>query len=66
MKLVDNKGQAVYMNYVMKHDKLRVVILAASGQMLKSRDKADVRSRTFVKDYQAEAWLRRNGYTTNA
>ena len=56
----------MYVNYVVKHNRLCVVILAASGQMLKSRDKADVRSRTFVKDYQAEAWLRRNGYTTNA
>lgn len=63
MKLVDNKGQAVYMNYVMKHDKLRVVILAASGQVLKNRDKANVKSRTFAHDYQAEAWLKRNGYT---
>ena len=47
MKLMNDKGQAVYVNYVMKHDKLRVVILAASGQMLKNRDKANVRSRTF-------------------
>ena len=62
MKLANNEGQAVYVNYVMKHDRLRVVILAASGQMLKSRDKANVKSRTFAHDYQAEAWLRRNGY----
>lgn len=62
MKRMNDKGQAVYVNYVMKHDKLRVVILAASGQMLKSRDKANVRSRTFAHDYQAEAWLKRNGY----
>ena len=55
MKRVNDKGQAVYVNYVVKHNRLCVVILAASGQMLKSRDKADVRSRTFVKDYQAEA-----------
>lgn len=66
MKRVNDKGQAVYVNYVVKHNRLCVVILAASGQMLKSRGKADVKSRTFVKDYQAEAWLRRNGYTTNA
>lgn len=66
MKRVNDKGQAVYVNYVVKHNRLCVVILAAIGQMLKSRDKADVKSRTFAKDYQAEAWLRRNGYTTNA
>ena len=66
MKRVNDKGQAVYVNYVVKHNSLCLVILAAIGQMLKSRDKADVKSRTFVKDYQAEAWLRRNGYTTNA
>lgn len=63
MKLMNEQGQAVYYNHVEKHGKLRVVILAASGQTLKSRDKASVKSRTFAQERQAKAWCKRNGYT---
>lgn len=63
MKLMNEQGQAVYYNYVEKHGRVRVVILAASGQMLRSRDKASVKSRTFAQERQAETWCRRNGYT---
>ncbi len=64
MKLVNEAGKAVYYNLVTKHGMTRYVIQAASGQIITGRDRQKRRSRTFAQCYQAESWLRRNGYTT--
>ena len=62
MKMVNEIGQAVYYNVVEKHGHLRYVVLAASGQPIVGRDRQKRQSRTFAQEYQAEAFLRRNGY----
>lgn len=62
MKAINNQGQAVYYNCIIKHDKIRYQIQAASGQAITGRDRQKRKSRTFAQEHQARAWLIRNGY----
>lgn len=62
-KLKNEAGQAVYFNTVEKRGQIRFIVLAASGQVLRGRDGQKLKSRTFTQYHQAEAFLRRNGYT---
>lgn len=64
MKKVNEAGQAVYYNIVEKRGKIRYIVLAASGQVIRGRDGQKLKSRTFTQQHQAEAWLERNGYRT--
>lgn len=64
MKMVNQQGDAVYYNPVTKHGNTRYIIQAASGQVILGRDRQKGKSRTFTHDFQAEAWLKRNGYKT--
>ncbi len=64
MKLVNEAGEAVYYNLVVKRGQERYIIQAASGQVIRGRDRQKLKSRTFAQGYQAEQWLKRNGYTT--
>ena len=54
--------QRIYYNSVVKRDKVCYVVAAASGQVIAGRDRQKRKSRTFTQEYQAEAWLKRNGY----
>ena len=63
MKFANSNGQAVYINCVNKGQGDRWIIKAASGQVLKGRDGEKLKSRTFKLEYQAFAFLKRNGYT---
>lgn len=63
MRMVNGAGEVVYYNCVTKHGEIRYQIQAASGQAIMGRDRQKRKSRTFAKEYQAEAWLKRNGYT---
>lgn len=63
MRLANESGQAVYYNCVIKHDKERYVVVAASGQAIIGRDRQKRKSRTFAQQHQAEAYLKRMGYT---
>ena len=62
MKGINEQGQAVYYNVVIKHGKVRYLVQAASGQTISGRDRQKRKSRTFVQEHQAAAWLQRNGY----
>lgn len=62
MKMINQQGQAIYYNDVVKHGRLRFVVKAASGQAILGRDRQKLKSRTFAQEHQAEAWLKRNGY----
>ena len=62
MKAINEQGQAVYYNCVIKHEKVRYQIQAASGQAITGRDRQKRKSRTFAQEHQAAAWLQRNGY----
>lgn len=63
MKLLNSDGQAVYYNIVEKRGKLKYIVLAASGQRLVGRDKQKLKSRSFLNEHSAEAFLKRHGYT---
>lgn len=63
MKLRNEQGEAVYYNTVTKHGAVRYQVQAASGQTLKGRDGQKLKSRSFTWQHQAEAFLRRYGYT---
>lgn len=63
VRLSNEQGQAVYYNVVDKHGVPRYQVQAASGQVLKGRDGQKQKTRSFVWEHQAEAWLKRNGYT---
>ncbi len=62
MRMINGQGQAIYYNCVVKHDQVRYVVQAASGQTIQGRDRQKRKSRTFSQEHQAEAWLKRNGY----
>ena len=64
MKYANDKGQAVYFNSVNKGFGTRWIVKAVSGQVLLGRDGQKLKSRTFRWSHQAEAFLKRNGYTT--
>ena len=64
MKLSNEQGQAVYYNIVEKQGKIRYIVQAASGQNIPGRDREKLKSRTFSQEHQAEAFLKRLGYTT--
>ena len=65
MRMINGNGEAIYYNCVIKHNKVKYQIQAASGQNIIGRDKQKRKSRTFTQEHQAEAWLRRNGYKAN-
>lgn len=62
MTMINEHGQKVYYNVVEKHERIRYVVKAVSGQAILGRDRQKRGSRTFAQEHQAEAWLKRNGY----
>lgn len=62
MRMKNDSGEVVYYNSVVKGGKLRYIILAASGQVIRGRDGQKLKSRTFTQEHQAWAWLKRMGY----
>ena len=63
MKMVNAKGEAVYFNRVMKNGREQFVVKALDGQHIMGRDRQKHSSRTFTELHQAEAFLRRAGYS---
>lgn len=63
MRMTNSAGEIVYYNVVEKDGKIRYIIKAASGQKLRGRDGQKLKSRTFAQEHQAEAFLKRTGYT---
>lgn len=62
MKLVNDKGEAVYYNPVMKNGKDQWIIKCIGSTMIVGRDRQKLKSRTFTQERQAEAYLKRNGF----
>lgn len=62
MKMVNDKGDAVYFNCVFKRDKIVWVIKGIGSTEIKGRDKQRLKSRTFTQQRQAESYLDRLGY----
>ena len=65
MRMSNEQGQTIYYNVVEKRGKVRYIVLAASGQVIRGRDGQKLKSRTFAQEHQAAAWLRRNKYTAD-
>ena len=63
MKIINEKGEAVYFNTVDKGSGTRYIVKAISGQTLQGRDGKKLKSRTFRWEHQASRFLERNGYT---
>lgn len=62
MRMINEAGEIIYYNCVTKHGEIRYVVQAASGQAILGRDRQKRKTRTFAKEHQAEAWLKRMGY----
>lgn len=63
MRMENERGEAIYYNCVTKHGKVRYQVQSASGQPIMGRDRQKRKSRTFAQEHQAEAWLKRMGYS---
>lgn len=63
MKLANAKGEMVYFNLVQKNGKLQWVIKGIGDTVVLGRDRQKKKSRTFTQEAQADAYLKRNGFT---
>lgn len=64
MKLVNDKGEAVYYNPVVKNGKDQFIIKGIGTTMVIGRDRQKLKSRTFTQERQAAAYLERHGFKT--
>lgn len=62
MKMVNDKGEAVYYNYANKGGRDQFVIKGIGATMVIGRDRQKKKSRIFTQEAQAEAYLKRNGF----
>lgn len=64
MKLVNDKGEAVYYNPVVKNGKDQYIIKGIGDTVIIGRDRQKLKSRTFTQERQAAAYLDRHGFRT--
>lgn len=64
MKLVNDKGEAVYYNPVVKNGKDQYIIKGIGDTVVIGRDRQKLKSRTFTQERQAAAYLDRHGFRT--
>lgn len=62
MKMVNDKGEAVYYNPVVKNGKDQFIIKGIGTTMVIGRDRQKLKSRTFTKESQAQSYLDRHGF----
>lgn len=62
MKMVNDKGEAVYFNPIVKHGKDCWIIQGIGSTVVIGRDRQKRRSRTFTQERQAAAYLDRHGF----
>ena len=62
MKMVNQNGEAVYYNPVVKNGKEQYIIKGIGSTMVIGRDRQKLKSRTFTKEQQAIQYLRRHGF----
>lgn len=62
MKMVNDKGDAVYYNPVVKNGKDQFIIKGIGDTMVIGRDRQKLKSRTFTKESQAQSYLDRHGF----
>lgn len=62
MKMVNEKGEALYYNVVEKAGRVQYVMKGIGDTVILGRDRQKRKSRIFTQQAQAEAFLRRNGF----
>lgn len=62
MKMVNDKGESVYYNPVVKNGKDQFIIKGIGTTMVIGRDRQKLKSRTFTKESQAQSYLDRHGF----
>lgn len=62
MKMMNEKGEAVYFNPVFKNGKDCWIIQGIGSTLVIGRDRQKRKSRTFTQERQAEAYLDRHGF----
>ena len=62
MKMVNDKGEALYYNGVTKNGKDVWVLKAIGSTVIVGRDRQKKKSRIFTQEAQALAYLNRNGF----
>lgn len=62
MKMINDKGEAVYFNPIVKHGKDCWIIQGIGSTVVIGRDRQKRRSRTFTQERQAAAYLDRHGF----
>lgn len=62
MKMVNEKGEAVYYNLVNKNGKDQYIIKGIGDTVVIGRDRQKLKSRTFSKEAQAQSYLDRYGF----
>ena len=58
MKMVNDKGEAIYYNYVTKNGKDQVVIQGIGSTKVIGRDRQKLKSRSFTQEHQAELYVK--------
>lgn len=62
MKMVNEKGEAVYFNSITKNGKYCWIIQGIGSTVVIGRDRQKRKSRTFTQERQAAAYLDRHGF----
>lgn len=62
MKMVNEKGEAVYYNPITKNEKNCWIIQGIGATVVIGRDRQKRKSRTFTQERQASAYLDRHGF----
>lgn len=62
MHMVNDKGEAVYFNYVRKNNKDYWVVKGIGSTVVYGRDRERRKSRHFTQEQQAERYLARHGF----
>ena len=62
MKMVNDKGEAIYYNYVTKNGKDQVVIQGIGSTKVIGRDRQKLKSRSFTQEHQAERYVKDHGF----
>lgn len=62
MKMKNDKGEAVYYNFVTKNGKDQWIVKGIGSTVVIGRDRQKLKSRTFTQERQATAYLDRHGF----
>ena len=62
MRMMNDKGEAVYFNPIRKHGKDQWVIKGIGSTVVLGRDRQRRKSRTFTQEHQAASYLARHGF----